>query len=69
MPALWREKVQVMNECEENGHPRLVHVVNLEFGGVKSTTYRCERCKDLFTVTIEPLAPIQIVLGTPKSEK
>jgi hypothetical protein len=40
-----------MTDCT---HPRLVHVVNREFGGSASTTYKCEVCKNLLTVAITP---------------
>jgi hypothetical protein len=34
-------------------HPNLVHIINIEFGGEQSTTYRCERCNELLTVAIK----------------
>jgi hypothetical protein len=47
-------------------HPQLTHIVNIEMGGQKSTTYRCDKCMDLFTVDIKPLEPMKVVMGTPK---
>jgi len=42
-------------------HPRLIHVVNYEFGGLESTTYKCEKCNNLLTVAIKPLEPVKVV--------
>ncbi len=36
-------------------HPKLIHVVNHEYGGELSTTYKCEHCHQLLTVRITPL--------------
>jgi transposase-like protein len=46
-------------------HPHLTHVINSSFGGLASTTYRCQECKQLLTVTLKPLAPVKITY--PKS--
>jgi hypothetical protein len=35
-------------------HPHLIHVVNVEQGGEKSTTYKCLSCGNLLTVAITP---------------
>ena len=55
-----------MTDCK---HPRLVQVENIEFGGLDSTTYCCEKCDDLLTVDIKPLEPIQVVYGVPNESK
>ena len=53
---------RLMTDCR---HPRLMHVENIEFGGLNSVTYHCEKCGGLFTVEIKPLEPIQVVYGVP----
>jgi hypothetical protein len=45
-------------------HPSLVRVVNAEFGGQDSTTYRCDDCRDLLTVSIKPFE-IKVTRGRP----
>jgi hypothetical protein len=50
-------------------HPRLVHIENIEMSGEQSTTYQCEKCQELLTVTISPLAPVGIRFGPPPARK
>lgn len=45
-------------------HPHLTHVVNLELGGLDSTTYRCQECKELLTVTTKLLI-LEVSHGRP----
>jgi len=44
-------------------HRALTHVINEEEGGAASTAYKCENCKELFTVTFAPLT-IKVAFGT-----
>lgn len=44
-------------------HPKLTQIENLEMGGTESTTYLCDKCKDLFTLTIAPMV-VNVVFGT-----
>jgi hypothetical protein len=49
-------------------HPYLTHIVNIEMGGEKSTTYRCTECRDLFTVTLEPSKPVVVSYTYPEAQ-
>jgi len=50
-----------MDDCT---HPHLTHIVNIENGGEKSTTYQCQECKQLLTVALKPFE-ITVTRGRP----
>lgn len=50
---------------ENCNHPQLTQIVNIENGGINSRTYQCQKCKDLLTLTIEPMT-IGVVFGIPQ---
>ena len=56
-----------MDEKVECGHPHLTKVINPEYGGTASKTYRCDRCGDLFMVTITPFE-IKVKFPTERGE-